>query len=111
MDATRAAHLAALQLEQARYMKRLYEAVAAKECGKPWPALTEQERAKAVSVSDLMCLNWGRDAALRDSYAAGVSEIVDLVAQQYHVAEQIAAVAASGRRLPSIRGAYEHCDT
>lgn len=99
MDAVYANRLAALQLEHTRLMKRLYEAVGLKLWARSWAALTEDQRAQATAGATRMCENWRRDAALRDSYAGGVAEIVDLVAQQHHIAEQIV---AAGRPAVSL---------
>lgn len=72
-------------------MQRLYEAMARKFYAKPWEAMTSEERHEVVSDASSMCEAWERDTVLRDSYAGSV-ETVDLIAEQYRVAQQIIAV-------------------
>lgn len=89
LDSSLIIRLEDLRLEHARLVQRLYRLMAGKLYGAPWETLTKAQRDEAISDCMTMCENWDRDPALRESYAAGSAEIVDLVALQHQIVEQI----------------------
>ncbi|WP_342363608.1 hypothetical protein [Terrarubrum flagellatum] len=94
-----------LLAEHADVMRRLHQRLALdRELG-PFGELDESSKDHLIDEAAKMCAAWEKDAALRESHVAGQSEVVDLVAKQHQLAQQIHA--AEGRKNGGIGGFAE----
>ncbi|WP_342361346.1 hypothetical protein [Terrarubrum flagellatum] len=92
-----------LQDEHRKAMERLCEAITNDRNLGLFGDLADDVRAEIVSAATAMCEAWDNDEAVREGYEFGANHLIDLVAQQYQIAQAIRA--AEERRIALIGSA------